>query len=104
LWVNPKAHLKLAALKERLRADHPTMGPDDLCEHLRALGWAPGWVKFGGRAARSWWAVRATFEGAGWAKSCLDEEPEPVAEPEQVGLGFASDSVPPFVGDDGIPY
>jgi hypothetical protein len=102
IWQAGRAHIKTRPLRTRLRPEFPQMGPDDLCEDLRKLGWQEGHVRLGDggptKSTRSWCAPREVFASASWARLCVEGEDDADDEPEAPvadhGCGLEDDGGP----------
>lgn len=73
-----RAFVRLASLMARFRAEHPKMGPDDLADHLRILGWVACKVRLSGEEAqRAWYAERTVWgSNQSWCTQVAEIEAE----------------------------
>lgn len=70
-----KAHIKTAPLLQRMRPNFPAMTSQDLCAHLRHLGWEDDVIRFGkSTQRRSWACTKKIFVSYAWQKHVLGEE------------------------------
>lgn len=73
-----RVFIRLPSLKTRLRAEHPKMGPDDLADHLRNLGWTPCRIRLSGEEGRpAWYGDRTLWESVpAWVIQIEEIDPE----------------------------
>lgn len=73
-----RVFVRLPSLLGRLRPEHPKMGPDDLADHLRILGWIACRIRLSGaEAVSAWYADRTVWSQIqAWLPQVAELDPE----------------------------
>ena len=73
-----RVFIRLPSLMSRMRAEHPKMGPDDLADHLRLLGWVSCKIRLSGEEGKqAWYAERLLWETVvAWQTQVAEIDPE----------------------------
>lgn len=78
VYRDERVFVRLPALRTRLRAEFPKLGPDDLADHLRLLGWVSCRLRLSGaEAVQAWYAGRTVWEKVpSWPAQIAEISPE----------------------------